>query len=304
MRNSNRCESQDYNTALLTLERRLFFVITFIVVSLLFSRTAFGSDWPTYRRDNQRSGISSESLKLPLKLKWTHKASHPPRPAWPQSPAPNDYWHRLQGLSPTNTYDRTFHVVVAGDNLYYGSSADDAVYCLDVVTGKTKWKFYTEAPVRTAPVAYEEKIYAASDDGCLYCLSAHDGRLLWKYRPIPDDRLLGNGRMISRWSIRSGMIIQDDAVYFSGGLFPNMGTYLCAVDARTGKEIFKHKTDISVQGYMLASPSRLFLPTGRTELAGFDLKTGKINGNYGAGGCFAVLIERKRTTPFQRFYLP
>ena len=79
MRNSNRCESQDYNTALLTLERRLFFVITFIVVSLLFSRTAFGSDWPTYRRDNQRSGISSESLKLPLKLKWTHKASHPVR---------------------------------------------------------------------------------------------------------------------------------------------------------------------------------------------------------------------------------
>ena len=88
MRNSNRCESQDYNTALLTPERRLFFVITFIVVSLIYSRTALGSDWPTYRRDNQRSGISSESLKLPLKLKWTHKASHPPRPAWPEMPAP------------------------------------------------------------------------------------------------------------------------------------------------------------------------------------------------------------------------
>jgi outer membrane protein assembly factor BamB len=291
MRKINRCESQDHNIQFLTRESRLVWIISFTVVSLFFSRRTFGADWPAYRRDNQRSGISSESLLFPLKGKWIHQASHPPRPAWPESPAPNDYWHRLQGLRPTNTYDRVFHVVVAGDNLYYGSSADDAVYCLDVATGKTKWKYYTEAPIRTAPVAFEENIYATSDDGCLHCLSAHDGRLLWNYRPIQDDRLIGNGRMISRWPIRSGMIIQEAIVYFSCGLFPNMGTYLCAVDARTGKEIFKYKTDISAQGYMLASPSRLFLPTGRTALAGFDLTTGKINGSYGAGGCFAVLIE-------------
>jgi outer membrane protein assembly factor BamB len=291
MNNRNRSGSLAGKSSLPFREGLQFIIFTLLVFSILLSGAVLGADWPTYRGDNQRSGISSESVPLPLKLKWTHKASHPPQPAWPEMPAPNDYWHRLQGLSPTNTYDRVFHPVTAGKYLYYGSSADDTLYCLDASTGKMIWSFCTEAPIRIAPVVVDESIYVASDDGCLYCLRTHNGRLLWKYRPLPDDRLLGNSRMISRWPIRSGMIVQNDTVYFSCGLFPNMGVYLCAVHAQTGKERFKQKTDSSPQGYMLASSSRLFLPTGRTALAGFDLKTGKLNGTYGAGGCFAILIE-------------
>jgi len=37
--------------------------------------------WPTYMRDNARSGLSSEKLPAPLRLRWMHRAPLPPSPA-------------------------------------------------------------------------------------------------------------------------------------------------------------------------------------------------------------------------------
>ena len=42
--------------------------------------------------------------------------------------------------------------------------------------------FYTEGPVRFAPVLYKDRVYAVSDDGNLYCFKASDGALIWKRR--------------------------------------------------------------------------------------------------------------------------
>ena len=40
-------------------------------------------DWPTYRHDLARSGVTREKLRYPLYEQWTH-ASSAPRPAWPE----------------------------------------------------------------------------------------------------------------------------------------------------------------------------------------------------------------------------
>jgi outer membrane protein assembly factor BamB len=266
--------------------------ILLIICIAIFSYTnTCSADWPTYRADNQRSGVTDETLQLPLTKSWTYKATHTPQPAWPEMPAQNNYWHRIHNLTPTNTYDRTFHVAAADNKLYFGSSADDTLYCLDTSTGKTLFSFTAQAPIRLAPALANGKVYFGSDDGRLYCLDAQNGQLIWTYKSTPDQQLCGNGRMISPYPVRSGVIVEDNTVYITCGIFPTKGVYLCAVDADTGAEIYKTKTDASLQGYMLSSPTRLFAPTGRTAPQVFDRNTGKKIGSFGAGGSFAVVLE-------------
>jgi outer membrane protein assembly factor BamB len=255
--------------------------------------------WPVYRHDVQRSGVSSEELKLPLTQVWVHRATHAPRPAWPELPARQDVFRRVLQLAPTTTFDCSCQVAVADGAVYYGSSADDTVYCLDASDGHIRWSFTTDGPVRLAPVIAEGRVYAGSDDGCLYCLGAEDGRLLWKYRGGPEDRRLpGNGRMMSLWPVRCGIAVDGGVVYLCAGLFPSQGSYLCAVSADEGRELWKQRINVVSQGYMLASRAHLYVPTGRTAPCVFDRRTGKEIGalpgagaNRAAGGCFAILVD-------------
>jgi len=272
--------------------RRVVRTLVFLLPAIFTSHLA-ADDWPTYRGDNHRSGVSPESLKLPLEETWMHTAGHRPRPAWPELPAREDIFRRIGSLRPTSTYDRAFHVVVAGGSLYYASSADDMVHCHDVSTGRRRWSFATEGPVHLAPAVAGGRVYAGSDDGCVYCLDGADGSLLWKRRAGPADRRLpGNGRLISLWPVRCGIVVDGGVVYVAAGLFPSQGVYLCALGAVDGKEIWKRKIDVSSQGYLLASRRRLFVPTGRTPPCIFERPSGKpIGGLPGGGGCFAVLVD-------------
>lgn len=260
---------------------------------------ASGADWPTHRADQARSGVVAEEVALPLEEVWVHEPGAPPCPAWPELPAKQDVWHRLPWLSPTVTYDRAFQVAVAGGRVFFGSSADDTVYCLEAATGKVCWSFATEGPIRLAPTVADRRVYVGSDDGCLYCLTAAEGTLLWRYRAGPEDRRLpGNGRIISLWPVRCGVVVDSGAVYFCAGLFPCQGVYLVALDAQTGKPLWKQPINESAQGFLLASATRLFVPTGRTaphaygRSAGEDL--GRIPGggvDSRAGGTFALLAD-------------
>ncbi len=264
----------------------LFFVV-FIVCGPVSAE-----DWPTFGADIHRSCVTSERLELPLKESWVFKTTLPPEPAWP-APAKQDFFHHHYNLRSTVTYDNTFGVVGANDFVIFGSSADDKVYALDARTGQVRWTFFTEGPVRLAPVVDEDRVYVGSDDGCVYCLSSDDGSLVWKYRVVEQNRMVpGNGRMISMWPVRTGLVLDEGKVYFAAGLFPTQGTYLIALSADNGAELWKQKINISPQGYMLASDERLFVPTGRTEPAMFARSDGKFQGQFpSAGGAYALLTE-------------
>jgi outer membrane protein assembly factor BamB len=257
------------------------------------STASWAEDWPTHRHDNQRSGITGEALELPLKPAWTFIPMHPPHPAWPP-PAARDVAHKGP-VYPRVTFDRAFHTAAVGDAVYFGSSTDDHVYCLDAATGAIRWSFIAGGPVRFAPAVHEGRVYVASDDGAVYCLDAGDGAVVWTYTAAEAPLYLpGNGRMVSNWPVRTGLVVEDGLVCFAAGLFPMEGVHLCALDPRTGTPKWVTQPDrLSPQGYLLASPDRLYVPTGRTSPAMFARAAGAPLGMLdtpgGEGGAFALL---------------
>ena len=226
--------------------------------------------WPTYMRDNARTGIALEKAALPLTLRWSYQSRTAPAPAWPP-PARQDFWNGHTNLQPRVIYDRTFHTVSAEGRVFFGSSADDQVTCLDLATGEQLWTFFTEGPVRLAPHLADGRVYFGSDDGCVYCLNTTDGALHWKFRAAPTTRrIAGNGRLISAWPVRTGVLVQDGVAHFAAGLFPVQGTYQFAVDAVSGEVIEKKPLEISPQGYLQRRGSELIAAAGRAPQAFFS----------------------------------
>ena len=240
------------------------------------------TDWPTYLHDNARTGITPEKIPVPLEIRWVHQARRPPEPAWPP-PANQDFWHGRFNLRPRVIFDRAYHVVSADGRVFYGSSADDQVRCLDIETGEELWSFFTEGPVRLAPQVAEGGLYFGSDDGHVYCLNAEDGTLRWRFRGAPSDRLIaGNGRLISVWPIRSGVVVHEGEARFAAGLFPRQGVHQYALDAQSGRLLGQGTLAISPQGYMERRGDQLFVSNGRAPAEFFAKlrRMGKGTGDY------------------------
>ncbi|MFH1743645.1 MAG: PQQ-binding-like beta-propeller repeat protein [bacterium] len=272
-------------------------VCTCFAVLFLAALPAQGEDWPTYQHDNQRSGITSEQLELPLTSSWVLAPKQTPRRAWGGSPAKHDFWHSFHDLKPRVLFDRANYATVSGDSLFFGSSSDDLLCCVEADTGVERWVFFTEGPIRLAPTVVDGRVYAGSDDGYVYCLNAADGSLIWKYKPYPnDDRIIGNERMISVCPVRTSIMVQNGVAYFCAGVFPNEGVYICALNTADGSVVWKHSVQISPQGYLLASTNRLYVPTGNTNPRVYSCADGGELGSFSygrSGGTYALIVDDK-----------
>ncbi|MHC4745283.1 MAG: PQQ-binding-like beta-propeller repeat protein, partial [Planctomycetota bacterium] len=297
-----------------------FDFLIFIGLVLIVGPTV-NADWPTYRHDKARSGCTDESLAAPLRLRWVYTSAHPPRPAW-SGPAkrPREGFEQRHRV----IFDDAFQVAVVDGIVYFGSSSDNKVYAFDGATGREIWSFYTGGPVRLAPTVHEGRVLFGSDDGYVYCLKAKNGELIWKVHPGPnDERLLGNGSMISRWPVRTSVLVEDDIVYFTAGIFPHENVYICAVRLNDGGYVWRNDTiseddayrnEFTPQGYMLAGGKQFFIPSGRALPVGFDRATGRVvfRSSYGwrgeqagglIGGTYALLADNQIYTGTQNHLL-
>ena len=209
-----------------------------LTIAISCAPTADAADWPTYLHDSARTGVTDEQLRLPLEQSWVRTAPTTIRRAWTEAEGRTaegrDLYDRVR-------FDDAFQVAVLGDDVYFGSSVDHKIYCLDAGSGARRWSFFTGAAVRLAPTVADGRVYAGSDDGCAYCLDAAEGELIWKYRPGPaQEWFLGRGEMISRWPVRTGILVDDGVAYFGAGIFPHENVYMCAVDAADGRVIWRN----------------------------------------------------------------
>lgn len=245
-----------------------------------------------WRHDGSRSGATPTALPEKLFLQWAREYTAL-KPAWPDQ-------EKMQ-------FDIVREPVVAGRMLYLNSSRIDAIRAIDTRSGLEKWIHYADGPIRFAPLAWDGRVYCTSDDGYLYCLDGETGKLLWKFRGGPGDRkILGNERLISTWPARGAPVIADGKIYFAASIWPFMGIFIHALDAKSGEPVWvndgdgsiymkqPHNTDsfatIAPQGPIVAIGDKLLIPGGRSIPACFDRKTGKLlryqladNGKRGGG---------------------
>ena len=255
---------------------------------------ALAADWPTWRHDARRSAVTDERLPAELHLRWVRELPKL-EPAWPDQ-------RRMR-------FDVAYEPVVKGRTLFIASPRTGSVTAYDTASGAETWRFYADAPVRFAPVAWKDRLYFASDDGYLYCLKSGDGSLVWKFRGGRSDRkVLGNGRVISMWCARGGPVVADGRIYFAAGIWPMMGVFIYALDAETGGVVWENDSSafmfmlqphtspafagVAPQGCLVAAGEKLLVPNGRAVPACFDRETGRLEyyhlAKYGKIGSHAV----------------
>jgi len=242
-------------------------VVTILLgVCAALPASATAADWPTCAHDNRRSAVTAERLAPPLRLRWVFRPAFPPAKGWAR---PVNGYGATKNAS-NASFDDACHVVAVGDRAYFASSGEDLIYSADAATGRVRWTFHTSAPPRLAPTVWRGKVYFGSDGGTAWCLRADDGAVVWKHRGAPtDEKMLGTGRLVSLWPMRTGVMVEAGVAYFTVGLFPSEGIYLFAVDAATGRLIWRRQLDSgglgcpSPQGYLLASGDSLYI-TSRT----------------------------------------
>ncbi|MHC4504664.1 MAG: outer membrane protein assembly factor BamB family protein, partial [Planctomycetota bacterium] len=235
-----------------------------------------------YLGNNRRDGRVEATLPAKPVLLWTYEERHRPRTAWPEP------FGELQFID----FDYADQVTIGSGLAFFGSSADHTVRALEVESGEERWAFYTEGPVRFAPVLYKDRVCAVSDDGHLYCLKASSGAFVWKRRLAPgDERCHGNGQMISKWPCRSGLLIEGSRLYTTAGMWSGDGVVIYCLSADTGEAIWKNDTTgyrwmllphgsgfggVAPQGYLAFYKDTLYVAAGRSAPAIVDANTGKL----------------------------
>jgi len=273
-------------------------------VVLLCSRSTLSAgDWPMWRYDAGRTAASPDELPAELHLQWTKKLP-PLEPAWED---------RVN--QDRMSFDRLYEPIVSGRTLLVGSSRNDRLTAYDTRTGRQKWCYYADGPIRLPAAAGGGLVYFVSDDGYLYCLGIEDGGLRWRFRGGPSDRrIVGNRRMISTWPARGGPVLAGGRVYFAAGIWPFMGTFVYALDAQSGVPAWTNDTvgvrymdhphrgstsfgGLAPQGALALSGEKLLVPGGRSVPACFDRQTGKLAYYHLAGSSPHTIpgsVDRKR----------
>ena len=257
---------------------------------------AFSADWPTHLHDNRRSGFTTEQLETgALAVAWHWTSPHPPQPAW-SGPARWDAFARRHNLPAMRNYDPVFHVTAAAGRVYFGSSVDDSVRCLDANNGEVLWTFTTGGPVRVAPTIAHDHVYFGSDDGFAYCVHAETGQESWRFSPADtSELLLNNGRFIAPHPCRTGVMVEGDTAYFGCALLPWQKAWLCAVDAGKGQPIGPGRFVQPLDGNTLEAPPAassklLIFPQGRVAPLVFRRSDGKNLGPLKKSGGGSVVV--------------
>jgi outer membrane protein assembly factor BamB len=215
---------------------------------------AQSADWLTYRGDPARTDSSSVALLGSPQSRWQVSVSKTELPTAP---------------------------IAAGELVFIGDrSGMVQAFQRD---GKPVWKESTSGAIFYPPTLYENRLLVGSADGYVYAYAAATGELLWRFRVAPiDERIAVFGKIVSRWPVAGGIVVAGDRVYAAAGIAHYDGTYVVALDARTGKLLARNadsgkmsdvvNSGVSMQGELAIKNSELQFPGGGIyEVARYDL---------------------------------
>ena len=217
------------------------------------------ADWPTCQGDAARS--MSTGLKIPdaVEQKWSCQL---PDSAFPTAP-------------------------IAVGGLVFFADRNGVVHAVHADSGQPAWQAFTSGPVYFSPACWNDRLYVGSADGRVYALEAATGKALWTFQAAPaNQRIPVYGKLISRWPVAGGVVVQDGIVYAAAGMAHYDGVHVYALDAISGDVKWYNDTSgtissvtesgASLQGELFVKDGELrFLGGGAYEFARYDIQTGK-----------------------------
>ncbi len=232
-----------------------------LLVALLSHGSARSEDWPTYRHDYGRSAATGEKLPLPLRPLWTFRSRQSHR-----TPLQKGELH----LEITPEFNKhSLSLTTAGDLVFFTSVAEGRLGCLEAATGKTRWEFVAGSAINRSATIAGGRVYVGSDDGHVYCLAADTGSLIWKHKASPAERwMFSFGQLTSVWPVRTDIVVDKEVAYFGVGVFPHDGTFVCALDTKTGKRLWRNgiqcetlnRWSLSPVGHIYLTEHNLYMP--------------------------------------------
>ena len=129
-------------------------IVNGILVSNSFGMENGSRDWPTYRSGNDRHGSTSDSITPSAQPSWTFQSPAAPKMSWGSAEGRIFESHVI---GDRNKYDDALQPVVVGDQVFFGSSVDHHLHCLDLKTGRDRWSYTVGGPIRLAPTVYNNK---------------------------------------------------------------------------------------------------------------------------------------------------
>ncbi len=175
-------------------------------------REARPDDWPTYRHDPGRSGVTKAKVHAVLEPLWEAKVT-----------------------------TRASAAVIATGRAFVADVDAHAVCAFDAATGHLLWRYTTGARVDSPPTYHQGLVLFGSRDGWVYCLRASDGELAWRFRALPDRVICAYEQFESAWPVCGSVLIKDGVAYFAAGRdsFLDGGIFLYGLDPRTGRVVYQ-----------------------------------------------------------------
>ena len=162
-----------------------------------------GGEWHNLGGNAQHTCISPDTLSLPFSLAWTANLGS-----------------NIYMTSP----------VVEGNTVLAASTDENAegkaaIVAMDARNGGIRWKYPVRASVKNSIAVAQGLVFAQDVYGYLYALDIHTGMLAWE-KKLEVSRVPG---------LNDGLVASVDKV------FAGSGKGLCALDARTGKQLWQNK---------------------------------------------------------------
>jgi outer membrane protein assembly factor BamB len=220
---------------------------------------ATDADWPTYRRDAQRTAASAATVGGQPKVlwRWTPSGATPYNSEHPAAAGP-----RLAA-----DFMATAPVAVAG--YVWFASHDGTVHCVKAADGKEVWNFPTGSMLFAPPTICGGRVLVGGGDGRIYCLMAATGRCLWQFLAAPADRrVFWFGHLVNTWPVVPGVVVHDGVAYVVAGFQKENGIHAYALDPKSGNVLWE-KDDSGAGGQ--GGPGVAYSSIGQVAVGGGKL---------------------------------
>ncbi len=228
-------------------------------IALLFSMSSNSQNNSTFRSDNEHSGIYENiEISEPV-LKWKYN---------------------LNG----NVYSSP----AISDNIAYIGSGDNNLYAIDTKNGEKIWTFESKGEIHSTPAVNNKTVFFVSNDGNFYALDKISGAEKWRFKTQGEKQysavnLFGydtnNEIYPDPWDLYlSSPVVENGIVYFGSG-----DSHIYALDANSGKEIWKYRTGDVVHSSPAISNGIVYCGSFDGKLYALDAKTGLEIWSYQSG---------------------